>query len=84
MDILSDKTPQERALYILGRYGATSQEHHARWVIDQTLRALLGCPLVHKSAIDASGAHYEYLAQGDSPEYLAFISGGYWDKGVPP
>jgi hypothetical protein len=84
MDILTDKTPQERALYIIGRYGAIGHRAWCSRVIDQTLRALLGCPLVHKSAIDARGVHYEYLAQGESPEYLAFIGSGPWDKGVTP
>lgn len=60
--------------------------HHKDWVVDQMVRALTGCPVVTKSAIDAHGDPYSYEAQGESADYEAFVAaaGGAWDEGIAP
>lgn len=84
----------ERALALIGRYGGTDGDHHKAWVIDQAVRALTGCPIVVRSAVDCRGAPYEYADQGESDEYLAWVAlacdgedgpNTYeWSNGTPP
>jgi hypothetical protein len=80
-------TPEERiakALEIASEYGTIDGGHHKMWVIDQMVRALTGCPLVMKNAVDYKGVPYSYEAQGESPGYLAFIGDEEWDEGIAP
>jgi hypothetical protein len=86
----------KRALDIANRYGGYDGGHHKSWVIDQMVRALLGCPDVEK--MGGSGrAKYSYITQGESKEYLDWVhqyeyeetdddgEPEYeWDVGVPP
>ena len=76
--------PQARiakALEIAAEDGTTDGAHHKMWVIDQMVRALTGCPAVTRT----STAGYEYEAQGESAEYLAFVGDdGDWDEGIAP
>jgi len=84
----------EKALDIAVSYGGTDSEHHLRWVIDQMVRALTGCPIVKVTANDYRGKPYECEVQGKSDEYLRLVSAGCagndwpetyeWDEGVPP
>jgi hypothetical protein len=53
--------------------GQDDGEHHKAWAIDQMVRALTGCPTITKTAYDAKGRPYTYLAQGESEEYLGFV-----------
>ena len=65
--------------------GVYDGAHHKDWVIDQMVRALTGCPMVTKSAIDAYGKPYTFEAQGESEEYLRFTHEiGGWDEGIAP
>lgn len=74
--------------------GSTDGAHHKMWVIDQMVRALTGCPMVKRTAIDCNGRKYGYEAQGESPEYLAWVKefeAGEdgpqtyeWDTGIAP
>ena len=65
--------------------GVYDGAHHKDWVIDQVVRALTGCPMVPRSAIDAYGKPYTYEAQGESEEYLRFVHElGGWDEGIAP
>lgn len=66
--------------------GAFDGEHHKTWVIDQMVRALTGCPMVTKNAIDAHGLPCNCEAQGESADYKAFIAaaGGAWEEGIAP
>ena len=77
-----------KALEFASEYGTVDGAHHKMWVIDQMVRALTGCPVVTKSAVDYQGTSYTYEAQGESPEYEAFTldeEGGYaWDEGIGP
>ncbi len=69
----------------IAEYGPIDGEHHKRWVIDQMVRALTGCPMISKSGFDVRGNEYTYEAQGESEEYLRFVheTGG-WDEGIAP
>lgn len=58
--------------------------HHKDWVIDQMVRALTGCPVVTRTAIDARGNEYGYEAQGESEDYLRFVAGRDWSEGIAP
>lgn len=79
----------KKALEISDNNGTTDGGHHKMWVIDQMVRALMGCPVVNRQAIDCHGKEYSYEAQGESQEYLDFVAtreqDGYdWDIGIAP
>ncbi|HMG63722.1 MAG TPA: hypothetical protein VK599_12300 [Streptosporangiaceae bacterium] len=78
----------EKALEIAAECAMYDGDHHKMWTIDQMVRALTGCPMVTKSAVDYKGEPYAYEAQGESPEYEAFTlddEGLYaWDEGIAP
>jgi hypothetical protein len=79
-------TPEARiakALEFASEYGTIDGAHHKMWVIDQMVRALTGCPVVVKTANWPEGS-YTYEAQGESPEYAAFIGDEGWDEGIAP
>ena len=60
-------------------------EHHKTWAIDQIVRALTGCPMVTRTAIDYRGEEYSYETQGESEEYLRFVEANEgWDEGIAP
>lgn len=83
-----------RALNYAVAYGQIAGEHHKTWVIDQMVRALTGCPMVDRQAIDCNGLLYTYQAQGESPEYIQLIADAKsgedgpetykWDTGIAP
>jgi hypothetical protein len=73
-----------KALEFAGDYGTIDGAHHKMYVIDQIVRALTGCPVITKNAVDYKNVPYEYEAQGESPEYLAFIGDEEWDEGIAP
>jgi hypothetical protein len=80
-------TPEARiakALEFASEYGTIDGAHHKMWVIDQMVRALTGCPVAMKNAVDYKGVPYSYEAQGESPEYTAFIGDEGWDQGIAP
>jgi hypothetical protein len=74
--------------------GQVDGEHHKAWAIDQMVRALTGCPMVTRTAIDHRYQPYEYKAQGESEEYQRFIAeyragedgpNTYsWEEGIAP
>ena len=65
--------------------GMYDGDHHKRWVLDQMVRALTGCPVVTKTATDVNGREYSYDAQGESGAYLRFVhDAGEWDEGIAP
>lgn len=83
-----------KALQIAFQSGQVDGAHHKDWVIDQMVRALTGCPLVEKSAIDCRNDPYTYQAFGESDLYKAFIAKHNqgedgpetysWDEGIAP
>jgi hypothetical protein len=80
-------TPDDRIAKALkfAEYGVYDGAHHKDWVIDQMVRALTGCPMVTKSAVDGNGKNYSYEAQGESEEYERFVHElGGWDEGIAP
>ncbi len=84
----------DRALDFAIRYGGIDGAHHKTWVIDQMVRALTGCPMVKREAIDCNGKPYTYEAQGESVDYSELIKESCdgedgpetyeWDVGIPP
>lgn len=83
-----------KALQIAFESGQTDGDHHKAWVLDQMVRALTGCPLVEKTAIDWTKQPYKYKGFGESELYKAFIAKHNqgedgpdtyeWDPGIPP
>lgn len=83
-----------KALQIAFQDSQIDGAHHKTWVIDQMVRALTGCPLVEKSAIDCRNQPYTYKGFGESELYKAFISKHNqgedgpdtydWDPGIAP
>jgi hypothetical protein len=84
----------EKALEFAMRYGSIDGGHHKMWVIDQMARALLGCPMVKRTAKNCRGEPYEYEEQGKSKEYVAWVKEHKdgedgpdtygWDEGIAP
>lgn len=60
-------------------------EHHKMWVIDQMVRALLGCPAISATANDIRGNPYTYETQGESAAYRQWLADHEdWDEGITP
>lgn len=77
----------ERALAYASRYGQVKGDHHKMWVIDQMVRALLGCLVAVRQRGALSGPLYQYKAQDESVEYRNFAGcdPDYpWDEGIAP
>lgn len=84
----------KKALELAVRYKGIDGAHHKDWVIDQMVRALTGCPMVEKRALDSRWEPYTYQVQGESQEYLKFVADACngvegpdtyaWDIGVTP
>lgn len=78
------------ALKIAGDFAGDDGSHHKAWCIDQMIRALTGCPMVEKTALDYRQQPYTYETMGESAEYEAFVArygdgGEYeWDTGIAP
>jgi hypothetical protein len=91
-DMTEDRT--KKALEFAVRYGGIDGAHHKTWVIDQMVRALTGCPMVEKQAVDVNGEPYTYQDQGESDEYLKLVADANdgengpdtyeWDIGIAP
>ena len=65
--------------------GMYDGDHHKMWALDQMVRALTGCPAVTKTGTDYKGQTFTYEAQGESPDYLAFVAENPgWDEGIAP
>lgn len=60
----------QSALFYAADNAMYDGDHHKMWVIDQMVRALTGCPMITKTAVNANGQTYRYEAQGESAEYL--------------
>jgi hypothetical protein len=83
-----------KALQIAFQSSQVDGDHHKAWVLDQMVRALTGCPLVEKSAIDCRNQPYTYKGFGESELYETFIAKAKagedgpdtydWDLGIPP
>lgn len=93
-EITELQTCIDKALYIACRYGGVDGAHHKMWVIDQMVRALVGCPEVIKTA-DFNGHPYTFSCQDETPEYKELIRKWcqsdegeddyyYWDIGIAP
>jgi hypothetical protein len=71
----------------LADYGTVDGDHHKMWVIDQMVRALLGCPLeIVTVPVNGSLPEYSYEKQAVNREYELFTAqhGGNWDEGIAP
>ncbi len=97
LETMPTDTPEQRiakALAFAVRHGGHDGSHHKAWVIDQMVRALTGCPVEQRSAVDARRQPYTYDAQGESEEYLGLVADACdgddgpetyeWDVGIPP
>ncbi len=83
-----------RALDFAVRFGGIDGDHHKRWVIDQMVRALTGCPMETAEAKDYRGNPYSYQRQGESDAYRALVKAACegedgpdtneWDQGIAP
>ena len=69
-----DRTPIEAALGYARKYGQIDGDHHKAWVIDQMVRALLGCEMQTFDALDYQGKHYTFESQEESPAYLKWVA----------
>lgn len=83
-----------KALEIAAQFGGIDGGHHKMWVIDQMVRALIGCSVIKKTANDCNGVKFEYEAFGESDEYRRFVADANdgadgpqtysWDTGIAP
>lgn len=72
-----------KAALDMATWGQVDGAHHKTWAVDQMVRALTGCPMVTKTAIDVYGRTYTYETLGESDEYLAWVR-AYEDNDVDP
>lgn len=71
----------------LAQHGVYDGAHHKNWVIDQMVRALLGCPEEERHGVSSDPARtpYTYTAQGTNSAYERFVRDNPgWDEGVAP
>lgn len=61
-----------KAIELIGRYGMIDGEHHKQWILDQTLRTLLGRR--YKSWINNYNSYTNKNGDGYDP----------WDEGIAP
>lgn len=83
----------KKALEIIHDNAGCDGGHHKQWALDQTLRALTGCPMIEKTSTDYKGVEYTYMTQGESEEYLEWVrdyqdgeDGPHtyeWETGIP-
>lgn len=78
-----------KALEIAAESAMFDGDHHKMWVIDQMVRALTGCPVETRTGTTyltaADTITYQYEAQGESPQYQAFVAAARgWDEGIAP
>jgi len=83
-----------KALELAVAYGGVDGDHHKAWVIDQMVRALTGCPMVTKTAVDYRGKPYTYEDRGESEEYEKLVADACdgedgpdtytWETGIAP
>lgn len=82
-----------RALELADLYGNIEGGHHRKWVIDQMVRALCGCPVEQTPMEDGNGHAYVLETLGENDEYRAFVAGYEgdaepkkyeWELGTPP
>jgi hypothetical protein len=67
------------------KVGVYDGAHHKDWVIDQMVRALLGCPAEQKTRDNWRGQPYTYEVQGESDQYRAFVRANPgWQEGMAP
>lgn len=84
----------QKALAYANELGGVDGGHHKAFAIDQMVRALTGCPMVWKTAVDCNGEAYQYETQGESEEYKMFVAAATagedgpntyeWDSGIAP
>ena len=70
-----------RALGYIERYGGIDGGHHKQWVLDQVVRALLGCPVNgdDQGESEAYQAWVRAMCMGeDGPDSYD------WDTGIAP
>lgn len=78
------------ALEIANDFAGADGDHHKTYCIDQMVRALTGCPMVEKTALDYRQQPYTYETMGESAEYEAFVASyneadcGDWETGIAP
>lgn len=70
---MSEAEKIKKAVTLAVKYGGIQGDHHKAWVIDQMVRALTGCPMIEKDAIDCNGTPYSFMDAGESQEYLEIV-----------
>jgi hypothetical protein len=59
--------------------------HHKTWVVDQMVRALLGCPMQEREFTGDRGRTYTAAVQGENDAYRRFVAENPdWDEGIAP
>ena len=81
-----DPSPAVHALNIAKQHAAEPLTMEQKsWVINQMVKALLGCPMVTQSTTLGSGEELTYEILGENPEYINLVASiPEWDKGIPP
>lgn len=78
---MTDKERIAAALQV-SSYGQIDGGHHKTWVIDQMVRALLGCPEIHDGEFGTNDEYEkfvrEYCDGEDGPDTYG------WDTGIAP
>ena len=82
-----EKSKEERIISLISSYGYIDGAHHKQWVLDQTIRIAMGCPVENKTLKHPDG-DYSYLGMGKNKRYTDWASGSAdvspWDEGIAP
>jgi len=95
MDTINSEAKIAKALAITKKSAGVGGEDHKTWVIDQMVRALLGCPMIEDEATNYETKKiYKFVRQGESDLYLEWVKDYEkgedgpktyeWDEGIAP
>ena len=93
-DTLNDSEKVAAALDFVAEYGLIEGEEHRKWVLDQVVRVLTGCPATKQVFVDSEDRERIVRSLGESEAYQEFVVQQVvsdegvpilmWDTGVEP
>jgi len=94
-EVMTETERINATLALISNFGETDDDHHKKWLLDQSVRILTGCPIVKSEVhLDANKNPYTFDGLGESEAYQAFVAehnngeegpGTYdWDTGIAP
>jgi hypothetical protein len=94
-EVMTETERINATLVMISRYGENDGDRHKKWLLDQSVRILTGCPIVKSEVfLDASQNPYTFDDLGESEAYKTFVAEHNngeegpdtydWDIGISP